>query len=76
MPVIPPNTLDQSDRPINCQEALTADICAIADQAVALGWDKEEITVALMEIANSWYLAQAAAGNAPAQALRSSRWRH
>jgi hypothetical protein len=25
-----------------------------------MGWDKEEITVAMMEIANDWYLGQAA----------------
>jgi hypothetical protein len=57
--IIPPES-DHPDRSIHCQEALTPNIRAVADQAVAMGWDKEEITVAIMEIANAWYFDQVA----------------
>ena len=55
-----PVTFDYPDRPLDCREVLSSALCAIADQAIAMGWDKEEITVAMMEIANDWYLGQAA----------------
>jgi hypothetical protein len=53
-----PLTFDYPNRPLHCREALSGALCAIADQAIAMGWDKEEITVAMMEIANDWYFSR------------------
>jgi hypothetical protein len=61
MPIIPP--LGHPGRSGYCQETLGANIRAVADQAVAMGWDKEEITAAIMEIANAWYFDQVAGEN-------------
>jgi hypothetical protein len=55
MPVIPPKTLDHPDRAVGCQEAIGEVVRAVADEALAKGWGREEITVALMEVANGWY---------------------
>jgi hypothetical protein len=55
MPVIPPKTLDHPNRPIGCQEAIGEAIRAVSNEALAKGWSREEITLALMEVANGWY---------------------
>jgi hypothetical protein len=55
MPVISPKTLDHPDRPIGCQEAIGKAIRVVANEALAKGWDKEEVTLALKEVANAWY---------------------
>lgn len=51
----PPKALDYPDRPLECQEAISGSICDIADQALAMGWGHQEVTEAIMEIANAWY---------------------
>jgi hypothetical protein len=73
MPVIPPKTLDYPDRPVGCQEAIAEAIRAVANEALAKGWGREEITLALMEVANGWYFEatpEEPAGNSPARRLR------
>jgi hypothetical protein len=63
-PVIPPKTLDHLDRPIGCREAISEAVRAVADEALAKGWGREEITLALMEVANGWYFEAETEGGA------------
>jgi hypothetical protein len=52
----PPRAIDYPERPLDCEDApLVRDV---ADRALQMGWAHEEIASAIMEIANTWYLAQ------------------
>lgn len=58
MPVISPKTLDHPDRPVGCQEAIGEAVRTVADEALAKGWGREEITVALMGLLTAGTLRQ------------------
>ena len=54
----PPKAIDYHDKPVDCEAALEPLIIDAADRALQMGWGHAEITTAIMEIANAWYLTQ------------------
>jgi len=52
---VPPKAIDHTGNRLRCEEALSDAICDVADQALHMGWSRQEIAEAIMEIANAWY---------------------
>lgn len=78
MPIDRPTTpKDHPHRLHDCQQALRTEIRRVMDEAFATGWSDQEITTAVMELANDWYLslieeARAAAGLHHAQGVKTN----
>ena len=57
MPIDRPTTPKvHPHRQHDCQQALRTEIRRVMDEAFATGWSDQEITTAVMELANGWYL--------------------
>ncbi|KQU96015.1 MULTISPECIES: hypothetical protein [unclassified Ensifer] len=47
------------DRDLLCQEALEAEFLSLGDRAYQAGWSREEFAMAMMELADGYFLANA-----------------
>jgi hypothetical protein len=47
---------DHPDRVLLCQEALEAEFLSLSDRARQAGWSREEVAMALMELADNYFL--------------------
>lgn len=55
------------DRHLECQEVLEPHVIAIVDEGIAAGWSIEEVTAALVALADNAMLAHAANGDTDRQ---------
>ena len=61
MSKIPAPTLPEGhrDRVLLCQDALEAEFLSLSDRAQRAGWSREEVAMALMELADCYFLVSA-----------------
>ena len=76
MPIKGPT--DHPDDFINLQEAMHDRLRDLMDEAVAAGWGRDQVSLAIAELNNAWYLALAENDRTEAQiaAARRSKTHH